>query len=44
MSNELEAFIEYISVTRALSAKSVQAYQSDLESIEKSLNHVYSKK
>lgn len=35
MSNELEAFLEYISVTKALSPKSVQAYKSDLESIEK---------
>lgn len=34
MSNELEAFIEYISVTRALSKKSVQAYLGDLNSIE----------
>jgi len=34
LSNELEAFIEYISVTRALSKKSVQAYSSDLESLE----------
>ena len=37
MSNELEAFLEYISVTKALSKKSVSAYQSDLESIEKEL-------
>ncbi|MDA7816583.1 tyrosine-type recombinase/integrase [Sulfurimonas sp.] len=47
MSNELEAFVEYISVTRALSQKSVQAYQSDLESMERSLGksllHVDSK-
>ncbi len=34
MSNELEAFLEYISVTRALSKKSVEAYKSDLETIE----------
>ncbi len=34
MSNELEAFIEYISVTRALGKKSVEAYKSDLLSIE----------
>ena len=34
MSNELEAFIEYISVTRALSKKSVEAYKGDLSSIE----------
>ena len=38
MSRELEAFLEYISVTKALSSKSVEAYQSDLTSIEKSLN------
>jgi integrase/recombinase XerD len=38
MSNELEAFIEYISVTRALSKKSVQAYQSDLNAIEDELS------
>ena len=37
MSNELEAFIEYISVTKALSKKSVAAYQSDLHSIEEEL-------
>jgi len=34
MSNELEAFLEYISITRALSKKSVQAYKSDLLNIE----------
>ena len=34
MSNELEAFLEYISVTRALSPKSVEAYKSDLTQIE----------
>ena len=34
MSNELEAFIEYITVTRALSKKSVEAYKSDLCSLE----------
>lgn len=34
MSNELEAFLEYISVTRALSKKSVEAYKSDLLQIE----------
>ncbi|HUH43294.1 MAG TPA: tyrosine-type recombinase/integrase [Sulfurimonas sp.] len=38
MSNELEAFIEYISVIKALSKKSVDAYRSDLEQIELSLN------
>ncbi len=34
MSNELEAYLEYISVTRALSKKSVEAYKSDLQMIE----------
>ncbi|MDD5401020.1 MAG: tyrosine-type recombinase/integrase [Sulfurimonas sp.] len=38
MSNELEAFIEYISVIRALSKKSVEAYRSDLDALEKTLN------
>ena len=38
MSNELEAFLEYISVTRALSKKSVEAYRSDLLKIEEELN------
>lgn len=37
MSGELEAFIEYITVIRALSKKSVAAYRSDLESLEASL-------
>jgi integrase/recombinase XerD len=37
MSGELEAFIEYITVIRALSKKSVSAYRSDLESLEASL-------
>lgn len=37
LSNELEAFLEYISVTRALSQKSVEAYMSDLSSIEEEL-------
>ncbi|MBU1658853.1 tyrosine-type recombinase/integrase [bacterium] len=37
MSKELEAFLEYIRVTKALSKKSVQAYKSDLESIESQL-------
>ncbi len=35
MSNELEAFLEYISITKALSKKSVEAYTSDLSAIEK---------
>ena len=34
MSNELEAFIEYISVTKALSRRTVEAYRRDLSSIE----------
>jgi len=34
LSRELEAFIEYITVTRALSKKSVEAYKSDLSQIE----------
>ncbi|MCK9474009.1 tyrosine-type recombinase/integrase [Sulfurimonas sp.] len=37
MSNELEAFIEYISVIKALSKKSVQAYRSDLITLEEAL-------
>ena len=37
MSNELEAFIEYITVTKALSKKSVEAYKSDLSAIEETL-------
>lgn len=37
MSNELEAFLEYISVIRALSKKSVEAYRSDLTSLEEIL-------
>jgi len=37
LSNELEAFLEYISVTKALSQKSIQAYKSDLELIEREL-------
>ena len=36
MSNELEAFLEYISITRALSQKSVSAYRSDLLQLEES--------
>lgn len=34
MSNELEAFIEYINVIKALSKKSVDAYKSDLSALE----------
>ena len=37
MSNELEAFIEYVSVIKALSKKSVQAYSSDLSALEQTL-------
>lgn len=35
-SKELEAFIEYISVVKALSQKSIEAYQQDLYAIESS--------
>jgi integrase/recombinase XerD len=38
MSNELEAFLEYITVTKALSKKSVSAYESDLVQIEEALS------
>lgn len=38
MSPQLEAFIEYISVTKALALTSVSAYQSDLLIIENELN------
>ncbi len=34
MSNELEAFIEYIRVTKALSKRTVEAYSHDLSTIE----------
>ncbi len=37
LSNELEAFIEYITITKALNKKSVSAYLSDLSAIEKQL-------
>ncbi len=37
MSNELEAFIEYITVTKALSKKSIEAYRGDLLFFEKQL-------
>jgi integrase/recombinase XerD len=37
MSKELEAFLEYITITRALSKKSVSAYGSDLLKIEEEL-------
>lgn len=37
MSKELEAFVEYITVIRALSKKSVSAYKSDLEALEDAL-------
>ena len=39
MSNELEAFLEYITVTKALSKKSVEAYKSDLCAIEEKLSY-----
>ncbi len=34
-SNELEAFLEYITVTKALAKKSVEAYKNDLFQLEK---------
>ena len=37
MSNQLEAFLEYVSITKALSKKSVEAYSSDLRAIEDEL-------
>ena len=37
MSNELEAFVEYITVTKALSRRSVEAYKSDLLFFEEKL-------
>ena len=37
MSNELEAFLEYILVTRSLSKKSVEAYRNDLLHLEEQL-------
>ncbi|MCW8894374.1 MAG: tyrosine-type recombinase/integrase [Sulfurimonas sp.] len=37
MSNELEAFIEYITVIKALSKKSVEAYKSDLSTLEEKI-------
>ena len=38
ISNELDAFLEYISITRALSARSVEAYRGDLSSLEEVAN------
>ena len=37
ISNELEAFLEYITVTKALSQKSIDAYRTDLSLIEEEL-------
>ena len=37
MSNELEAFVEYITVTKALKKPSIAAYKSDLLAIESEL-------
>lgn len=37
MSNELEAFIEYISVIRALGKRSIEAYKSDLNTLEETI-------
>jgi len=34
LSNELEAFLEYITISKALSKKSIEAYESDLKMIE----------
>ena len=34
-SNELEAFLEYITVTKALAKKSIEAYRNDLLQLEK---------
>ncbi len=34
MSSEIEAFLEYISVIRTLSPRSVEAYRSDLVLLE----------
>ncbi len=36
MSGPLEAFIEYITVTKALSPRTVEAYRHDLETLERS--------
>ncbi len=33
-SNELEAFLEYITITKALGKRSVEAYKNDLQSLE----------
>ncbi|MBL0708821.1 MAG: tyrosine-type recombinase/integrase [Sulfurimonas sp.] len=38
LSNELEAFLEYISITKALSKRSVDAYRGDLLQIEEISN------
>ena len=38
MSNELEAFLEFLSISKALSSKSIEAYESDLIQIEKIAN------
>ena len=38
MSNELEAFLEYITVIKALSKKSVEAYRNDLVLLEEQLS------
>ena len=38
MSNELEAFIEYITVIKALSSSTIEAYQKDLTQIETAFN------
>jgi integrase/recombinase XerD len=37
MSNELEAFLEYITVTKALSKRTIEAYKNDLTQLEEEL-------
>ena len=37
-SNELEAFLEYITITKGLGQKSIEAYKSDLLSLEQEAN------
>ena len=34
-SNELEAFFEYVTVTKSLSKKTIEAYRNDLLHLEK---------
>ena len=37
-SKELEAFFEYITITKGLSAKSIEAYRNDLLKLEAEAN------